>query len=169
MKAGPSGNNMSTNRSQFPELGWEKNICLKSRGSKNETHSYDAPVCSLSVLLLSHKQRKHGIAASCPCWDFQTKLFRIQYFSATTCQKKMNFNEHIMMKNARNMYSKKTLNTENHTKIVWQLPHTQAAANLTKSKPATLVKHCCADLEHRTIATPYIAPLHPRCLHHCTP
>ena len=84
MKAGPSGNNMSTNRSQFPELGWEKNICLKSRGSKNETHSYDAPVCSLSVLLLSHKQSltKNCTAASCPCWrrDFQTNIFQNPIF-----------------------------------------------------------------------------------------
>jgi hypothetical protein len=74
-----------------------------------------------------------------------------------------------MMKNARNVFSKKTLHTENHTKIVWQLPHTQAATNLAKAKPATLVKHCCADLEHRTIATPYIVPLHPKYLHHCAP
>ena len=74
-----------------------------------------------------------------------------------------------MMKNARNVFSKKTLHTENQTKIVWQLPHTQAATNLAKAKPATLVKHCCADLEHRTIATPYIAPLHPKYLHHCAP
>ena len=73
------------------------------------------------------------------------------------------------MKNARNMYSKKTLNNENHTKTVWQLPHTQAAANLAKSKPATLVKHCCPDLEHRTITTPTLYTLHPAHLHHCTP
>ena len=169
MKAGPSGNNMSTNRLQFPELGWEKNMCLKSRGSKNETHSYDAPVCSLSVLLLSHKQRKNGTAASCPCWDFQTNTFQNSIFLSNHLSKENEHNEHIMMKNARNMYSKKTLNTENHTKTVWKLPHTQAAANLAKSKPATLVKHCCADLEHRTIATPYIVPLHPKYLHHCTP
>ena len=70
-------------------------------------------------------------------------------------------NLYIMMKNARNMFSKKTLNTENHTKTVWQLPHTQAAANLAKSKPAALVKHCCADLEHRAIASPT--------LYHCIP
>ena len=91
-------------------------------------------------------------------------LFRIQYFSTTTCQNKMNIflmNIYIMMKNARNMFSKKTLNTENHTKTVWQLPHTQAAANLAKSKPAALVKHCCADLEHRAIASPT--------LYHCIP
>ena len=74
-----------------------------------------------------------------------------------------------MMKNARNVFSEKTLHTENHTKIVWQLPHTQAATNLAKAKPARLVKHCCADLEHRTIATPYIVPLHPKYLHHCAP
>ena len=73
------------------------------------------------------------------------------------------------MKNARNVFSKKTLHTENHTKIVWQLPHTQAATNLAKAKPARLVKHCCADLEHRTSATPYIVPLHPKYLHHCAP
>ena len=73
------------------------------------------------------------------------------------------------MKNARNMYSKKTLNNENHTKTVWQLPHTQAAANLAKSKPATLVKHCCPDLEHRTITTPTLYTLHRAHLHHSTP
>ena len=73
------------------------------------------------------------------------------------------------MKNARNMYRKKTLNNENHTKTVWQLPHTQAAANLAKSKPTTLVKHCCPDLEHRTITTPTLYTLHPAHLHHCTP
>ena len=87
-----------------------------------------------------------------------------------------------MMKNARDMYSKKTLNNENHTKTVWKFPQTQAATSLAKSKPATLVKHCCDDLEHRTTAplhyiiaphtctivpptschcTIYIAPLHP--------
>jgi len=99
-----------------------------------------------------------------------------------------------MMKNARDMYSKKTLNNENHTKTVWKFPQTQAATSLAKSKPATLVKHCCDDLEHRTIAplhyiiaphtlaplyplrraivpstlrryTPYIVPLYPL---HCT-
>ena len=91
-------------------------------------------------------------------------LFRIQYFSATTCQNKMNIflmTIYIVMKNARNMFSKKTLNTENHTKTVWQLPHTQAAANIAKSKPAALVKYYCADLEHRTIASPT--------LYHCIP
>ena len=96
-------------------------------------------------------------------------LFRIQYFSITTCQNKIEHSEHIVMKNARNMYSKKTSNSENHTKTVWQLPHTQAAANLAKSKPATLVKHCCPDLEHRTITTPTLYTLHPVHLHHCTP
>ena len=65
------------------------------------------------------------------------------------------------MKNARNMFSKNTLNTENHRKTVSQLPHNQAATNVAKSKPAALVKHCCADPEHRTISTPT--------LYHCTP
>ena len=56
------------------------------------------------------------------------------------------------MKNARRMYSKKMFSDENPTNTVWQLPHTQAAANLAKQKPGTLVRHWCADLEHRTIA-----------------
>ena len=57
-----------------------KNICLKSRGSKNETHSYNAPVCSLIVLLLSHKQRKNGAADSCPCWQLAPR-FPNKHFS----------------------------------------------------------------------------------------
>ena len=73
-----------------------------------------------------------------------------------------------MMKNARDMYSKKTLNNENHTKTVWKFPQTQAATSLAKSKPATLVKHCCDDLEHRTNLHPYIISLLPTHLHHCT-
>jgi len=80
------------------------------------------------------------------------------------------------MKNARNMFSKNTLNTENHRKTVSQLPHNQAATNVAKSKPATLVKHCCADPEHRTISTltlyhctPNTCTIVPPTSYHCTP
>ena len=111
-------------------------MCLKSRGSKNETHSYDAPVCSLSVLLLS-------------------TFFRIQYFSATTCQKKMNIMKHIMMKNARNMYSKKTSNNENHTNTVWQLPHTRSR---TSHHYNSYVVYSC---------TPHTCTIVPLCILHC--
>jgi hypothetical protein len=111
-------------------------MCLKSRGAKNETHSYDAPVCSLSVLLLS-------------------TFFRIQYFSATTCQKKMNIMKHIMMKNARNMYSKKTSNNENHTNTVWQLPHTRSR---TSHHYNSYVVYCC---------TPHTCTIVPLYILHC--
>ena len=131
-------------------------MCLKSRGSKNETHSYDAPVCSLSVLLLS-------------------TFFRIQYFSATTCQNKMNIMKHIMMKNARNMYSKKTSNNENHTNTVWQLPHTRSRTSHHYNSYVvySCTPHTCTivPLVHSTLrhCTPYIVPLFPVAPLHRTP
>ena len=89
-----------------------------------------------------------------------------------------------MIKNARNVFSKKTLHTENHTKIVWQLPHTPGCNKPCQSKTCntsqTLLRrsrtsHHCNPL-HCTIAPQILAPLCPLrraivpfTLCHCTP
>ena len=132
-------------------------MCLKSRGSKNETHSYDAPVCSLSVLLLSHKQSltKNCTAASCPGWDFQTNTFQNSIFLSNHLSKENEHNEHIMMKNARNMYSKKTSNNENHTNTVVKLPHTRSR---TSHHYNSYVVYSC---------TPHTCTIVPLCILHC--
>ena len=74
----------------FQNLAGKKNICLKSRGSKNETHSYNAPVCSLIVL--PEEKWYCGLLRLLAAGAQISKqtFFRIQYFSATTCQNKMN-------------------------------------------------------------------------------
>ena len=46
----------------FQNLVGKTHVCLKSRGPKNETHSYNAPVCSLILLFFSQKRcvKKNG-------------------------------------------------------------------------------------------------------------
>ena len=60
-----------------------------------------------------------------------------------------------MMKNARNMYSKKTLNTENRTKNVRQIPHTRSR---TSHHYTSYVVYSC---------TPHTCTIVPLCILHC--
>ena len=107
MKVGPGGNNMSTNKLQFPELGWEQSIWHmfeNPKGPKIKTHSYDAPACTLIGFLFSHFSHKQCLTkkvlpplALAGAQMSKQTFFRSQYFFMTTCQNKMNImNEHIL-------------------------------------------------------------------------
>ena len=60
-----------------------------------------------------------------------------------------------MMKNARNMYSKKTSNNENHTNTVWKFPHTRSR---TSHHYNSYVVYSC---------TPHTWTIVPLCILHC--
>ena len=149
MKAGPSGNNMSTSRLQFPEFVWEKTYVWSPGGPRMKLTATMRPcVVWLSFFFLTNRGkmvlRTLALAGS---WrpDFQTNIFQNSIF----------LSNHIMMKNARNMYSKKTSNSENHTKTVWQLPHTWSR---TSHHYNSYVVYCC---------TPHTCTIVPLYILHC--
>ena len=129
-----------------------KNMCLKSRGSKNETHSYDAPVCSLSVFffLTNSPWQKIVLRPLAFAGISKQTLFRVQYFSATTCQNKMNI-----------------MNIS-----WWKMPGTCIARRrqTMKTTQTPFGNFPIPDLEHLTITTPTLYIVAPRTLaplYHC--
>ena len=118
MKAGPSGNNMSTDRLQFPELGWKKRHIWSPEipRMKLTARIHPCVVWLPSFFLTNRAWRKmvaefQDTAASCPCWrpDFQAKTVHNAMALNNHLSTQNEHNEHIRMQNARDMYSQKTL------------------------------------------------------------